>query len=145
MRYFDTSFLVPIFVSERYTARVEKVLSREPIGEPTVSGWVRLEFSSALALQVRLATLDRRTAGDIEADFDAMIASTFTMVPVTSADFVQAQQFVRRPETGLRSGDALHLAIASNHRAEAIYSLDRGLLRAGRLLGLPVSDGSQSR
>ncbi|MDE2230228.1 MAG: hypothetical protein KGL11_14465 [Alphaproteobacteria bacterium] len=39
----------------------------------------------------------------------------------------------------MRAGDALHLAIATNHGAEAIYSLDKTLLKAGRRLGLPVS------
>ncbi|MBC7637090.1 MAG: hypothetical protein H7251_15980 [Acetobacteraceae bacterium] len=46
-----------------------------------------------------------------------------------------------RPETGLRGGDALHLAIAANRRASAIYSLDKGLVKAGKMLGLPVSRG----
>jgi predicted nucleic acid-binding protein len=41
----------------------------------------------------------------------------------------------------LRAGDALHLAVAKNHRGEAVYSLDKTLLKAGRLLGLPVSTG----
>jgi hypothetical protein len=41
----------------------------------------------------------------------------------------------------LRAGDALHLAIAGNRQAAAIYSLDKGLLMAGRLLDLPVSMG----
>ena len=43
--------------------------------------------------------------------------------------------------TGLRAGDALHLAIAGNRQAEAFYSLDKGPLMAGRLLDLPVSMG----
>ena len=38
-------------------------------------------------------------------------------------------------------GDALHLAIANNHRAETVYSLDKALLKAGKALGLPVSAG----
>jgi predicted nucleic acid-binding protein len=41
----------------------------------------------------------------------------------------------------LRAGDALHLAIAANRHAAAIYSLDKRLLRAGEILGLPVSAG----
>jgi uncharacterized protein len=46
-----------------------------------------------------------------------------------------------RFETGLRAGDALHLAIADNHRAAAIYSLDKALLKAGKILDLPVRMG----
>jgi predicted nucleic acid-binding protein len=72
-----------------------------------------------------------------------LIASTFLTLLPTGADFDLARRFLRNYETGLRSGDALHLAIASNHGAEAIYSLDRGLLRAGRHLGLPVESAGR--
>jgi predicted nucleic acid-binding protein len=40
--------------------------------------------------------------------------------------------------TGLGAGDALHLAIAANRSASAVYSLDKMLVKAGRILGLPV-------
>jgi predicted nucleic acid-binding protein len=41
----------------------------------------------------------------------------------------------------LRLGDALHLAIANNHGAERFLTLDKKLLKAGKLLGLPVTTG----
>ncbi len=41
----------------------------------------------------------------------------------------------------MRVGDAFHLAIASNHNASTFYTLDKKLLRAGKLLGLPVAAG----
>jgi predicted nucleic acid-binding protein len=41
----------------------------------------------------------------------------------------------------LRAPDALHLAIAANRNATAIYTLDAGLRKAGRLMGLPVRSG----
>jgi hypothetical protein len=41
----------------------------------------------------------------------------------------------------LRAGDALHLAIAGNHGAETIYSLDKSMIKAGKMLGLPMSAG----
>jgi predicted nucleic acid-binding protein len=44
----------------------------------------------------------------------------------------------------LRAGDALHLAIAKNNHAGAIYSFDKTLLKAGKVLGLPVSAGVQT-
>jgi uncharacterized protein len=43
--------------------------------------------------------------------------------------------------TGLRAGDALHLAIAANNKARTIYSLDRTFVQAGKILGLPVQRG----
>lgn len=143
MRYFDTSFLLPIFVGEPLTSRVEKILSQLTAGEAAVSEWTRVEFYSALARQVRIGSMERATAAEIELDFDALVANTLLTLSPAVADFELARRFLRRYDTGLRSGDALHLAIASNHAAEAIYSLDRGLLQAGRLLGLPVESGGR--
>ena len=144
MRYFDTSFLMPIFLAEAFSNRAEKILSQQPVGKAAISHWTRVEFCSALARQVRAEGMSFETAAEIDSAFDLFIEKSFVIVSPTTADFELARTFLRRYETGLRSADALHLAIASNHRAEAIYSLDRGLLRAGRLLGLPVSDGRQS-
>ncbi|BAZ39985.1 hypothetical protein NIES4101_59450 [Calothrix sp. NIES-4101] len=43
--------------------------------------------------------------------------------------------------TGLRAGDALHLAIARNRSIENLLSLDRQLIDAARKLNIP-SDSS---
>src|SRR5205085_3626789 len=44
-------------------------------------------------------------------------------------------------ETGLRAGDALHVALTANRAATAIDSLDDLLVKAGQNLGLPVARG----
>ena len=41
----------------------------------------------------------------------------------------------------LRAGDALHLAIAFNLAVERIFTLDKGMLKDGRLLSLSVDSG----
>ena len=51
------------------------------------------------------------------------------------------REWLYRFETGLRAGDALHLAIASNRGADAIYSLDQLMIAAGKELGLPTGAG----
>jgi predicted nucleic acid-binding protein len=56
-------------------------------------------------------------------------------------DFDRAAAYLGNYGSGLRGGDALHLAVAANRQAEAIYTLDKGLLRAGRMLGLPIHAG----
>jgi uncharacterized protein len=141
MLYFDTSFLVPFFLNEQSSGRVERFIRQQPKGEPTISLWTRIEFSSALARQVRLGNLAPESALAIDFEFDSIMAESFVTVSPIAGDFELSKQFLRRYETGLRAGDALHLAIASNHGARAIYSLDRGLLKAGRLLGLPIESG----
>jgi predicted nucleic acid-binding protein len=56
----------------------------------------------------------------------------------SAGDYVLAREYLARPETRLRAGDALHLAIAKNQRVTAIYSLDKKLLSAGATLGVPA-------
>ena len=63
------------------------------------------------------------------------------MLAVATTDFTAAVALLAKPDTGLRAGGALHLAIARNHRAKTVYTLDRGLLKAGKRLKLPVSAG----
>jgi uncharacterized protein len=57
------------------------------------------------------------------------------------ADFDLCWKFILRFDNSLRAGDALHLAIASNLAVETIFTLDNGMLKAGRQLGLPVASG----
>ena len=74
----------------------------------------------------------------IDERFESVVARAFDVIPPTRRDFATAKQYLQRHETALRAGDALHLAIAFNNRATTIFSLDKGMLKAGRLLGLPV-------
>jgi predicted nucleic acid-binding protein len=74
-----------------------------------------------------------------------MVDASFTVLLPKANDFGLARQYLGRTESGLRAGDALHLAVAHNHRAAAIYSLDKTLLKAGKILRLPVSMGIGAR
>jgi len=144
MVYLDTSFLAPLILNEQTSVEVEHFIVSLTPATLAISQWTRVEFSSLLARRVRmggLATLEARAA---EAQFDAVIDETFTVYAPTVDDFDLAKDYLRNHETGLRAGDALHLAIAKNRAAEAIYSLDKGMLRAGETLGLPTYRGITS-
>lgn len=54
----------------------------------------------------------------------------------TVDDFNRAKIYLGRYDTGLRSGDALHLAIAERAGADKIYTFDKTMLLAGEMLGL---------
>jgi hypothetical protein len=57
------------------------------------------------------------------------------------ADFSLARDYIEGFATGLRGGDAIHLAIAANQGAKKTPTLDIGLLAAGKHLALPVTRG----
>ena len=150
MLYFDTSFLVPLIVPEATSDKIAAFVRGLSAEEFTVSHWTRVEFSSLIAREVRIGGLDVQAAMRADARFEAMLDESFSVLLPNADDFGLAKRYLGQFETGLRAGDALHLAVAKNHHATAIYSLDVTLLKAGKILYLPVSigiqiDGSQRR
>jgi predicted nucleic acid-binding protein len=141
MLYFDTSFLAPLFQEEATSARIEGFMQSLPPRTLTVSHWTKVEFSSLLAREVRMGNLTVTAATRTNAEFDAIMEEAFVVLLPDADDFRLAREYLGQHKTGLRAGDALHLAIAGNRRMEAIFSLDKALLKAGSVLGLPVSLG----
>ena len=141
MLYFDTSFLAPLVLPESTSDKIAAFVRRLPVEELTVSHWTRVEFSSLIARDVRMSVLDAAAGARADARFEAMVDASFAVLLPSADDFGLAKRYLGKFNTGLRAGDALHLAIAGNRQAAAIYSLDKGLLMAGRLLDLPVSMG----
>ena len=141
MLYFDTSFLAPLVLPESTSEKIAAFVRRLPVEELTVSHWTRVEFSSLIARDVRMSVLDAAAGARADARFEAMVDASFAVLLPNADDFGLAKRYLGKFNTGLRAGDALHLAIAGNRQAEAFYSLDKGPLMAGRLLDLPVSMG----
>jgi uncharacterized protein len=56
------------------------------------------------------------------------------------SDFDLAIELLNLHNSGLRTGDALHLAIARNQGAQFI-TLDKKLIKAARLMGIPSDSG----
>ena len=141
MLYFDTSFLVPLVLPEATSDAIAELVRGLPADQFAVSHWTRVEFSALIAREVRMGGLDAQAAAQADARFEAMVDDSFAVLLPNADDFDLAKEFLGAYETGLRAGDALHLAIAKNHRAAAIYSLDKTLVKAGSILGLPTSAG----
>ncbi len=145
MLYFDTSFLAPLVLPETTSEAIAAFFEDLDSGQLAVSHWTRVEFSSLLARQVRMGGLDGQAAAQAEIRFEDMLSSAVSVILPMADDFSLAKQHLGKFETGLRAGDALHLAIARNHGAEKIFSLDKALIKAGNLLGLPMSMGIQMK
>lgn len=141
MRYFDTSALTPLVREEDTTSRMAEFVALLPAGELAVSRWTEVEFASLLARHVRMGAIQGGDAAGLDALFEDVIRQSFVVWSLRDEDYALARRYLRRYETGLRAGDALHLAIAGNRGAEVIYSLDKGMIKAGKALGLPMSRG----
>jgi predicted nucleic acid-binding protein len=140
--YFDTSFLTPLFLEEPTSEAVEQFIAGLPVAELSTSHWARVEFSSLLAREVRMGGLSEAEARSADVAFEETIRESFHILTPTADDFDRAKVLLARPRTGLRAGDAMHLAMASQRAIDVIYSLDRGLLKAGALLNVTASDAS---
>ncbi len=145
MIYFDTSFLTPLFRPESTSKALERFFRETGQARLATSQWTRAEFSSVIARDVRMKFVDAARAEVLENRFETELAQSFTVLTPATGDFELCKRYLQRYGSGLRAGDALHLAIASNNNAKAIYSLDDKMVRAGKLLGLPVSRGIRAR
>jgi predicted nucleic acid-binding protein len=94
-------------------------------------------MSSAMAIKLRTGQVSLEQRAAALAMFSRLVAESFTTLPVTGGQFRAAARFADQHTLGLRAGDALHLATASEHGA-TVYTLDQRLAEAGPVLGVPT-------
>lgn len=138
MIYIDTSVLVSILTNEMDTYRAQEAFLRLQNEALYISQWSITEFSSALSLKERVGGIGSRDAKRVRAQFYHMVEASLEVLEVSTRHFKIAASLTENPELALRSGDALHLAIVSDHRM-TICTLDKKMARAGSLLGISTN------
>lgn len=132
--YVDTSVLVSALTHETATDRAQHFLPSADPEELATSAWVVAEFSSAMSVKLRMGQIVLEHRNTVLAGFRRLMAETFEVLPVDAGGFTTAARFSDQYALGLRTGDALHLAIAAEHGA-TLVSLDKRLVEAGASLG----------
>jgi predicted nucleic acid-binding protein len=144
LNYLDTSFLTPILLNESTSAAIEQYVHRIDAGKLCISHWTKIEFASVVAREVRMKKFGATQGSAVLAEFDVLVGESMVVWTPTADDYNLAREYLEIFSTGLRCGDALHLAIAANHQVSKILTLDEGMISAGKRLKLPVGKGIKS-
>lgn len=124
MVYVDTSALVALIIPEPGSAAVSAWYAAAK-SELVSAAWCVTEFGSALGLKQRTAQLDANQARAAWERFERLVANDVRLLPVETADFHRAAMLTLDASSGIRAGDALHLACAERAGAKSLATLDK--------------------
>lgn len=138
MFYLDASVIVAAYTLEKHSDRVLSWLAGAGSADAlAISEWTVTEVTSAFSIKLRTGQISIEGRNAALNDFGTMAAQALTTLPISAEHFRSATHFVKQYATGLRAGDALHLAVASANAA-SLCTLDRRMASAGETLGVSV-------
>jgi uncharacterized protein len=134
--YIDTSVLVAYYCPEPLSQKAEDFLQTH--ANPAISDLTGVEVFSAISRKIREGGLDKRTARRILAKFMEHVDGRFYKnLSLGPHHFRLAKDWIGLFNTGMRSVDAFHLAVASIQGCPLVTS-DRDLAGSAETFGLEV-------
>ena len=136
--YGDSCVLLSLLLGDSGYTDSERWLINQGDQTLWISHWVLLEVAGVIATCVRRGQLTAEQAQTIGSEFESFRQERLTLIEPRGTDFLQARQWLERClHLPLRSGDALHLALAKRQQL-TVVSADRALARCAESLGLPL-------
>ena len=137
MIYCDTSLLVAALAREPSSERAQEWLAAHGGDALCASDWVVTEFAGALAFKQRTGQISAELRTQIRARWQEMVTTTLAIDEVRRDAFELAARYCDMQNSTLRSGDALHLAVASLG-GYSLATLDRTMAKAAVSVGVGV-------
>jgi predicted nucleic acid-binding protein len=136
--YVDSCVLLSLLLGDGGYTDSERWLINQGDQTLWISHWVLLEVAGVISTCVRRGQLTAEQAQTIGSEFESFRQERLTLIEPRGTDFLQARQWLERClHLPLRSGDALHLALAQRQQL-TVVSADRALARCAESLGLPL-------
>ena len=137
MVYVDTSVLVAMVVREAKSRAVDRWYSA-CTDDLVSSTWCVTEFASALGIKQRTGQLDESEALVAWQQFERLCANDLQLLPVDPSTYHRAAILTLDAGSGLRAGDALHLAAAHDAKAVSMATLDAMLAKNAKRKGMEI-------
>ena len=135
--YLDASVLVALFTNDPLTARAETFLRANP-WVLIVSDFAAAEFSSVIARHVRTKDIKKEDARTAFSNFDIWTVRTTKRARISTADITAAEVLLRRIDLGLRTPDAINIAMAQRMQT-TLVTFDKKMAAAARSIGTVVA------
>lgn len=135
--YVDSAYFAKFYLNEPDSSRVRSLLATAET--VTSSAWAIAEVSCALHRKLREGELEEWQYRELlDAFLEHVDTGFWTLVPISERLLrkVAAMMNTLTADSFLRSGDAVHLATASDLDETEIWSNDRHLLAAAPHFGL---------
>lgn len=137
MVYVDTSVLVALCLNEPKSADVTRWYSA--CTDELVSAiWCVTEFASALGIKQRTRQITKAEGQAAWQQFERLCANDLQLAPMEPGAFHRAALLTLDATTGLRAGDALHLAAALDAKAKSMATLDEVLAKNAKRLKMKL-------
>ena len=131
--YVDTSVLVALLVKEAKSPAVAQWYEKST-GQLVSCTWCITEFASALSLKQRTKQITAAQGQVAWQNFERLYSNDLTLLHPDTETFHQAALLTLDANTGLRAGDALHLAAALQAKVKQLITLDEVFSRNAKAL-----------
>lgn len=135
--YVDASAWISLFTNEEAAPSLEDWLANED-GHLISTPWTLVEVASGFSIKVRRKELSADHAIVLFERFEQLIDDEVKVVAVAAGDYDHAMKLCQNAGSGLRAGDALHLASAARLGVSHLLTLDRVMAANAKALGIKL-------